>query len=46
MNYVCEICGYIYDEAFKGVPFAELPEDWICPVCKAAKEHFVPEDEA
>lgn len=25
-----------------GTAFAALPEDWVCPVCGAAKETFVP----
>ena len=42
MRYVCSICGYVYDEA-GNVPWAELPEDWKCPLCGAAKSDFVPE---
>lgn len=47
-KYVCSVCGYIYDEA-KGIPEAgiapgttweELPEDWVCPLCGAAKSEF------
>lgn len=43
MKYVCKVCGYVYDEAREGVPFAKLPEDWRCPVCTAAKSAFEPE---
>ncbi|WP_312611560.1 rubredoxin [Oscillibacter sp.] len=48
VKYVCSICGFIYDEA-KGIPEAGiapgtawevLPEDWICPLCGAAKSEF------
>lgn len=51
-KYVCSVCGYVYDPA-KGDPegniapgtaFADLPEDWTCPVCGAAKDQFEPED--
>lgn len=47
-KYVCSVCGYIYDEA-KGIPevgvapgtaWADLPEDWTCPLCGAAKSEF------
>lgn len=47
-KYVCSICGYIYDEA-KGIPEAgispgtawgDIPEDWVCPLCGAAKAEF------
>ena len=33
-KYVCKICGYVYDGK---VPFEELPDDWLCPVCGAPK---------
>jgi NADP-reducing hydrogenase subunit HndD len=42
----CSICGYVYDEAKEGVPFAQLPEDWVCPLCGAAKAAFVPQEAA
>ena len=47
-KYICSVCGYIYDEA-RGIPEAgiapgttweELPEDWVCPLCGAAKSEF------
>ena len=46
--YECTVCGYIYDPALgdpeNGVPagtaFAEIPEDWTCPVCGVGKEMF------
>ncbi|MBN1488725.1 MAG: rubredoxin [Phycisphaerae bacterium] len=38
----CDVCGYIYDEAKEGTPWADLPEDWECPVCGAGKSQFVP----
>ena len=43
MKYVCDLCGYIYDEA-AGIPdegiapgtkWADVPEDWVCPLCTA-----------
>ena len=36
-KYVCKICGYVYDGK---VPFEELPDDWLCPVCGAPKSQF------
>ena len=45
MKYVCSICGYVYDEAEQGVPFEQLPADWKCPWCGAAKSDFVPQEE-
>ncbi len=43
MKYVCQICGYVYDDAKEKVPFAELPDDLKCPLCGAAKSDFKPE---
>ena len=40
MQYRCTVCGYIYDESVEDVPFADLPDDWTCPVCGAPKEAF------
>lgn len=37
-KYVCGICGYVYDGE---VPFEELPEDYVCPICKQPKSVFV-----
>ncbi len=39
-KYVCGICGYIYDEEKQG-SFDQLPDDWKCPLCGAAKSEFV-----
>lgn len=47
-KYVCNVCGYIYDEDLgdsengieAGTKFADLPEDWVCPLCAMGKEHF------
>lgn len=35
--YVCSVCGHVYDG---DIPFEELPEDWVCPVCKQPKSVF------
>ena len=26
MKYICQICGYVYDDAKEKTPFAELPD--------------------
>lgn len=52
MKYVCSLCGYVYDPADgdpvgdiePGTAFDDLPDDWTCPVCGAAKEDFAPEE--
>ncbi len=39
----CTVCGYIYDpEEEGGVPFEELPDDWVCPLCGVGKDEFQP----
>jgi len=46
----CRICWYVYDAAEgdemaqipAGTAFADLPEDWRCPRCEAAKDCFLP----
>ncbi len=45
MRYICQVCGYLYDDAKEKVPFAELLDDWKCPLCGAAKSDFRPEGE-
>jgi len=39
-KYVCEICGYVYDEEAEGKAWAELPEDYECPLCGVGKDQF------
>lgn len=49
-KYKCTNCGYIYDPAMgdpdgdipPGTAFEDLPADWVCPDCGAAKSRFVP----
>lgn len=43
MKYVCKICGYVYDDDKQTAPFAGLPENWVCPLCGAAKSDFEPQ---
>ena len=47
-KYVCNACCWVYNEE-KGLPargiapgtkFADLPEDFTCPLCKMGKDHF------
>ena len=40
MKYVCIACGYVYDEEVEGVKFADLPDDWTCPLCGVGKDMF------
>ena len=40
MKYICQVCGYEYDEQVEGVAFNELPDDYVCPLCGVGKEQF------
>ncbi|HID42708.1 MAG TPA: rubredoxin [Archaeoglobaceae archaeon] len=47
-KYQCTVCGYVYDEEEgdsesnfpPGTKWDDLPDDWVCPVCGAAKDEF------
>lgn len=39
-SYECGVCGYVYDESSEGAPWGDLPDDWVCPICGAAKSDF------
>jgi rubredoxin len=47
----CILCSYTYDPAAgdpdggisPGTAFEDIPEDWVCPLCGAAKSDFEPE---
>ena len=41
IKFKCTACGYIYDEAKEGKKFADLPDDWVCPICGSEKEDFI-----
>lgn len=51
-NYECTVCGYVYNPndgdpdngVEPGTAFADLSDDWVCPVCGADKSAF--EEEA
>ncbi len=39
-KFQCTACDFIYDEEVEDVPFADLPDDYECPVCGAGKDLF------
>ena len=47
-KYVCDVCGYIYDEAAgdpdngiePGTKWEDVPEDFLCPLCGVGKDQF------
>lgn len=44
MKYICQVCGYVYDEDKEKVKFVDLPSDWKCPLCGANKSDFKAEE--
>lgn len=50
-KYICDVCGYVYDPAEgdpengveAGTSFADISEDWVCPICGVGKDEFSPE---
>ena len=38
-KYKCSICGYIHDESKSG-KWESLPDDFVCPMCRAPKNLF------
>jgi rubredoxin len=48
-TFKCTICGFIYDPVEgdpvggiePGIPFVDLPVDYICPICGAGKDEFI-----
>ncbi|MDJ0617168.1 MAG: rubrerythrin family protein [Calothrix sp. MO_192.B10] len=53
-KWICRQCSMIYDPVAgdpdsgiaPGTPFAEIPDDWHCPICGASKKTFVLYEEA
>lgn len=51
MKYVCQVCGYVYDEELgepesgiaAGTKWEDLPEDYGCPLCGVGKDEFAEE---
>ena len=41
MKYVCNVCGWVYDEEETGVKWEDLPDDFACELCGAGKEDCV-----
>ena len=47
-KYVCNVCGWVYDEEIgdpdnnipAGTAFEDLPDDFVCPLCGVGKEDF------
>jgi rubredoxin len=47
-NWMCIICGWVYEEAIgspedglpPGTRWEDVPDDWVCPDCGASKDDF------
>ena len=47
-TYVCNVCGFVYDEAAgrpedgiaPGTKWADIPVNWTCPDCGVSKADF------
>ena len=52
-RFLCPPCWFIYDEELwdedgwlpPWTKYEDIPDDWVCPVCWAAKKDFVPLDD-
>ena len=48
MKYVCDVCGWIYEEAegdleggiLPGTRWEDVPENFECPLCGVGKDMF------
>ena len=51
-QFICRACGYVYDEKdgdpdgglAPGTRYADIPDDWACPLCGVSKQDFDPYD--
>ena len=37
----CNLCSHAYDEGTEGGKWADLPDDWTCPICGSPKSEFL-----
>ncbi len=37
-RWICSVCGYVYDGE---TPFEQLPDSFVCPICRQPKSAFV-----
>ena len=48
MRYVCQVCGYVYDEdegdpdngVAPGTKWEDVPGSYTCPLCGVGKDQF------
>ena len=44
MKYVCEVCGWVFDEEEQGKKWEEVGDDFECPLCAVGKDQFSAEE--
>ena len=52
MKYICDVCGYEYDEELgdpdngiePGTKWEDVPDEYECPLCGVGKDVFSPEE--
>lgn len=48
MKYICDVCGYVYDEELgdpdngiePGTKWEDVDDDFMCPLCGVGKDQF------
>lgn len=53
MKYICNICGFVYDEEIgcpeegiaPGTAWEKIPDTFVCPLCGVDKNEFSKETE-
>ncbi len=51
-KYRCTVCNYIFNPVkgdpdsgiMPGTPFADIPDNWVCPICGVGKDKFVKQE--
>jgi rubredoxin len=52
MKYICDVCGYVYDEVVgdpdngiaPGTKWEDVDDDFLCPLCGVGKDQFSVEE--
>jgi rubredoxin len=52
MKYICDVCGYVYDEVAgdpdngiaPGTKWADVDDVFLCPLCGVGKDQFSVEE--
>ena len=52
MKYICDVCGYVYDEVVgdpdngiaPGTKWEDVDDDFLCPFCGVGKDQFSVEE--